>query len=254
MAFIRKIKGSLVKMVRTEYVGEDTYLFYDIDTGCLYRSNGTPGGEPICGGGSGPGGSGGVESYPTAGDFPIPGQPDTIYIALDNDLIYHWDGSHYVPLISQGADDNVEEYPNVASFPATGVPEVLYIDAENDVLYYWDGTMYVSIGQGPDIATAVIPPATSAALYTAVAPTANLSLKFILSVTNSAGDFATAEVLGSYKNADNSVSHTHYALLGDNILYRPDLVYAGPDVQLNIVNNEGTPITAQVTRVPTRQV
>ncbi len=250
MAFIRKIKGSLVKKDRTEYVGEDTYLFYDIDDGCLYRSNGAPGGEPICGGA---GSNGGVLSFATVGDFPIPGETNIIYIALDSDLIYHWDGVQYVPLISQGADDNVNAYANTAAFPAMGVGDVIYIDEANNTLYRWDGSMYVSIGEGPDTATAVIPASSTGTLYT-TAPTANLSLKFILSVTNGAGDFATAEVLGSYKNADNSVYHTHYALLGDTILYRPDLVYTGPDVQLNIVNNELAPITAQVTRVRTEQL
>jgi len=56
MAFIRKIKGSLVKLDSSEYVGEDTYLFYDIDTGCIRRSDGvTPGGVEV---GPGCGGSG----------------------------------------------------------------------------------------------------------------------------------------------------------------------------------------------------
>lgn len=50
MAFIRKIKGSLVRQDSSVYVGEDTYLFYDIDTGCIRRSDGTPGGEPLSAG------------------------------------------------------------------------------------------------------------------------------------------------------------------------------------------------------------
>lgn len=52
MAFIRKIKGSLVRKDSSLYDGEDTYLFYDIDTGCIKRSvPGVPGGEnidPLC--------------------------------------------------------------------------------------------------------------------------------------------------------------------------------------------------------------
>jgi len=48
MAFIRKIKGSLVRQDSSIYLGEDTYLFYDIDTGCIRRSDGvTPGGVPL---------------------------------------------------------------------------------------------------------------------------------------------------------------------------------------------------------------
>ncbi len=65
MAFIRKIKGSLVRQDSSIYVGEDTYLFYDIDTGCIRRSDGvTPGGVPLdigCFGGAGGPGAAAIE-------------------------------------------------------------------------------------------------------------------------------------------------------------------------------------------------
>jgi len=41
---IRKIKASLVKEDINNYVGEYTYIFYDIDTGDLRLWNGQPGG------------------------------------------------------------------------------------------------------------------------------------------------------------------------------------------------------------------
>lgn len=44
---IRKIKASLVRADVDEYVGEYTYLFYDVDTGSLRIWDGTPGGLPI---------------------------------------------------------------------------------------------------------------------------------------------------------------------------------------------------------------
>lgn len=54
MAFIRKIKAGLVQLDREEFVGEDGNIFFDIDTGQLYLSDGvTPGGFPITSGGSG---------------------------------------------------------------------------------------------------------------------------------------------------------------------------------------------------------
>lgn len=54
MAFIRKIKAGLVKQDRTEFIGEDGNIFFDIDTGVFYLSDGvTPGGTPIGGGGGG---------------------------------------------------------------------------------------------------------------------------------------------------------------------------------------------------------
>jgi len=48
MAFIRKIKASLVRQDVEDYIGEETYLFYDIETGCLRQYDGTPGGIPAC--------------------------------------------------------------------------------------------------------------------------------------------------------------------------------------------------------------
>jgi len=50
MAFVRKIKASLVRQDSSLYVGEETYLFYDIVTGCIQMYDGTPGGTPICNG------------------------------------------------------------------------------------------------------------------------------------------------------------------------------------------------------------
>jgi len=47
MAFIRKIKASLVRIDIEDYVGESTYIFYDIVSGELRIFDGTPGGTPI---------------------------------------------------------------------------------------------------------------------------------------------------------------------------------------------------------------
>lgn len=48
MGYVRKIHGSLIKVDSTTYVGEENYLFYDIDTACIRISDGTPGGRPAC--------------------------------------------------------------------------------------------------------------------------------------------------------------------------------------------------------------
>ena len=50
---IRKIKASLVKEDVDAYIGEYSYLFYDIDTGDLRIYDGTPGGLPLLGAGGG---------------------------------------------------------------------------------------------------------------------------------------------------------------------------------------------------------
>lgn len=52
---IRKIHGSLVKTTLDDYVGEDGYVFYDVQTGEARLSNGQLGGIPIWGGGGGAG-------------------------------------------------------------------------------------------------------------------------------------------------------------------------------------------------------
>ena len=48
MAFIRKIKAALVRLDSSVYVGEGSYLFYDVDTACIRITDGTPGGRAAC--------------------------------------------------------------------------------------------------------------------------------------------------------------------------------------------------------------
>ena len=77
MAFVRKIKASLVRQDSADYIGEETYLFYDIDTGCIRQYDGTPGGKPACIEGLGGGGFNGLGlwRYRTAtGSTPSSGQ------------------------------------------------------------------------------------------------------------------------------------------------------------------------------------
>lgn len=57
MAFVRKIKAALVKEDVDAYIGEYSYLFYDIDSGSLRIYDGTPGGTPLLGGGGTPAGN-----------------------------------------------------------------------------------------------------------------------------------------------------------------------------------------------------
>lgn len=250
MAFVRKIKGSLVRQDSSLYVGEDSYLFYDIDTYCLRRYNGTPGGAPVCIEGLS-GSGGGVEAYPTVGDFPAPGEIDVIYIAENTNLIYRWDGSVYIPLISPGADDNVQEYPTTGDFPITGLSDVIYIDAANDSIYYWNGSAYKSIGAGHDTATVTIAP-TNTGTVMSILPSANLNVKFLISILDTVdGRFAGSELMGTYKLLDDSVSHSTYSKIGDKIKYRPDVIFSSPNIELQVTNNDTNPITIMVTRIPT---
>jgi len=44
-----------------------------------------------------------VQEYPTLGDFPVSGEGDIIYIAIDTGYVYRWTGSTYVQLSDQTA-------------------------------------------------------------------------------------------------------------------------------------------------------
>lgn len=84
MGFVRKNKGSLVRVDSTEYVGEKGYLFWDIETGCSRISDGvTPGGITIenC-----PGGSGGppvfTNSLPVGSSTIIDSVPADIHLGI----------------------------------------------------------------------------------------------------------------------------------------------------------------------------
>jgi hypothetical protein len=161
MAYVRKIKGALVTQDSSEYVGEETYLFYDIETGCLRLYDGTPGGKPACGAGSGTG--------------------------LDQAKI-----------------------TVAASATATAM---------------------------------------------AVLPQPNVGVKFLITVTNTVtGEVAASEVLGIYRDIDDSVTHSLYNKVGDKIKYLPNVVYVSPNVELTIQNNETNSLIISVTRIPTLSV
>lgn len=69
MAFVRKIKASLVRIDVDDYVGEETYLFYDIISGSLRIYDGTPGGLILGGGSGSPGGSNTTIQFNDGGVF-----------------------------------------------------------------------------------------------------------------------------------------------------------------------------------------
>jgi len=207
MAYIRKIKAALVKQDSSNYIGEESYLFYDIETACLRISDGTPGGRPACIEGA----SAGVVFYPVLTDFPSIGEADVIYGSDATNVLYRWDGTNYIQLTATSATTH-------------------------------------------DSAAITIVPGDTATLMT-ILPTNNLSIKFIISVVDTAtGRFASSEVLGSYNVSNNSVSHMQYSKLGDKIKYRPEVIFSTPNIELTITNNDVNDITVSVTRIPTLNV
>lgn len=41
-----------------------------------------------------------VIEYPSLSDFPVPGEREKIYIALDSNKSYRWTGTEYVPILT----------------------------------------------------------------------------------------------------------------------------------------------------------
>jgi len=257
MAFIRKIKGSLVRIDSAEYVGENTYLFYDVETGCIRISDGTPGGRPACIEGI----SGSVKQFAQFIDFPAVGEADVIYIDLATNSSYHWNNNRYMSLGGTGSGtNNVQEYPTESDFPVIGDVDIIYIDASSDLLYRWNGTSYVLVGSADsgsnenDFATGDVQSGSQTTIYSTT-PTANLSLKFIVSIRDEVSDlFASAEVLANYKESTGVIQYTHYAKIGDPINYKVVVQSSGPSAILQVLNNSSNTLSVNVTRVSTISV
>jgi len=99
-------------------------------------------------------------------------------------------------------------------------------------------------------ATATIAPGATTTVLT-FAPSLNAGTKYIVSVVDTVtGEVAASEVLGSYKQLGDVVSHNHYAKIGDKIKYSPSLAFTSPNVEFNVKNNDTNPITVSVTRIP----
>ena len=115
MPAIRKIKGSLVKENLEDYVGEYSYLFYDIESGELRISDGTPGGM--------------APRYPTATidwteQIGTPTEGGTLEVALDH--IYSAGFINKGPIINNG-DGTIDVGPSTCYIRA--------IDDSHSTLY-----------------------------------------------------------------------------------------------------------------------
>lgn len=83
--------------------------------------------------------AGGVKLFTSKATFPATGKDGLLYISIDDDAEYYWDGGTYVQLTS------VHQYNNVAAFPAVGNVGFLYIDKSTTDAHYWNGTQYVAL-------------------------------------------------------------------------------------------------------------
>lgn len=147
MGFVRKVKGSLTKQDISEYIGEESYMFYDIDTGALRMWDGTPGGKAI---------GGHLAEFPTFGDFPTVGIANAMYLDASTNIAYRWDGSTYVSLKVPGIDSHLADLANPHS---TSLDKLIDTNvsspSNNDLLGYndtsgkWESNTHLSNTSNP---------------------------------------------------------------------------------------------------------
>ena len=276
MAYIRKIKASLVRLDSSDYLGEDTYLFFDIEKNCLRVSDGiTPGGHPAC-----------IE-WAGVGNKPSPTitlQGDvtgnTTLVELQDAIMVT-----QVPELSNKVDWSVVGQPNgvaslgpdgivptqqlptsldeellfgsLTAFSIPGDSTKLYISIDTNEIYRWDGTNYIPLSSNVDNTllehsdpVQIAPPQTEA-IFSFVAE-GNTSTKFIIHASDKIdGRFRSSEVLCSVNNELSTVSFTHYAITGDLLKLNVSMDYVGNIVTLYLTNNDSHPVIASATRIPT---
>ena len=107
MAYFRKIAAGLVKSEITTFVGEIGNIFFNIETGQMYLSDGvTPGGIPITMGGGGGGGTTNnyyvnfniIGSVTDLNDLPPNANQNDAVVYTVNQHLYVWDGTQWLDL------------------------------------------------------------------------------------------------------------------------------------------------------------
>ena len=125
----------------------------------------------------GAGGSGVVDGYYNSTDHlfyeeagyinPISGDSDTLYVSLDTNLLYRYNGLIFIRVdeSTSGEDDVIDGYYNVSDHKfyeePTYVTEIIgttgkiYISDDTNVQYRWDGTQFVTISSSIDVDNAL---------------------------------------------------------------------------------------------------
>lgn len=91
------------------------------------------------------GGANNFEPYPTQGDFPIPGDPNVLYLDLSTSSLWYWDGVSYHATDSPA----METAANFAALPVVGAVGVLYVTTDNGNTFRWNGSSYQPLGIWP---------------------------------------------------------------------------------------------------------
>lgn len=183
MAWFRKVSAGLVKSEISEFVGEIGNVFFNIETGQFYLSDGvTPGGIPIMG-------NGGVNfniigSVDDLNNLPPSANPNDAVVYTVNQHIYVWTGSAWVDVgpISGSSGPGATGPTGPAGPPGTGgtgssinvsgtAPEnptegTLWFDTNSGKIYvYYNGTWIDAVpsfagptgSQGPTGAQSTVP-------------------------------------------------------------------------------------------------
>jgi len=213
MAYVRKIKGSLVRVDSSQYVGEESYLFYDIDTGCIRITDGTPGGRPAC-----------IEG--TAGS--VSWGSITGNLSDQTDLQQALDALQY-------------------TLPVATNTQLGGVRSGGDITVDPTGLVTVNGLSGSTQLDTVINPGQTETVYTFDLNTI-ISAKFMIAITNSSNTLSHSSEIHLLvdKNAFNK-----YSILGDGISYAVNTAVVGSLLEVQVTNNETFVLHAGVAEIKT---
>jgi len=242
MGFIRKNKGSLVRLDSSIYVGEKGYLFWDIDTGCSRLSDGkTPGGLSIanCYGGGGPG--------------------DAVWGSITGILSDQTDLQDALNLKANQTDLALLDVR-----VTTNTTDILDLQLNKEDSLgnpTVDGYVLSSLINGtrswiPQAGGSLLPPVTpipptDGEIVDEVIASENLGIKWIYTLQDSvSGEVLSAEILANHQSGTD-VRFTRSSIIGARILHTVDVVLDVPNdlLQLQITNLSPDAFIVNVARI-----
>jgi len=224
MGFVRKNKGSLVRVDASVYVGEQGYLFWDVETGCSRLSDGvTPGGISIdsCYGGGGPGP--GIVNWGDIGGT-LSNQTD-LQAALDLKA----DKTDLDALDIRVTDNTTNITTNASDILALQLGKEDSLGnplADGYILSSLiDGTRsWIAQTAGSILPPTVIVPPTNNDIVDEVPASENLGIKWIYTLKDTVtGGVISAEVLANHQSGTD-VTHSRSSIIGANIAHNVDVI------------------------------
>ena len=211
MAFVRKIKASLVRMDSSEYVGEDSYLFYDIDTACIRITDGTPGGRPACIEGA----AGNVAWGSITGN-------------LDD---------------QQDLRDELDAL--VYTLPVADATTLGGIKSGGDISIDSNGIVTVINGGGNDTISTTVGVGATEVVYT-IDTTTDIANKGLIVLEDTVTGEALSEEIHTFTGFSHNTFNIH-SKMGDKLRHSIDVVFNGTDAEIKLTNNGTNEIQVRVT-------